>query len=424
MISNLQKREFLESIFERIPQDAKNEDAIREIMEMLMADTDNGKMYKYRAFNDYALSNLKEGTLYCAVPSSFNDPFDCKIGIDIQSSIEARFGQEFEEIGEYFLKFLQVIDGKVSIDTCIGREKRVFRNWFNSQHLCEFINKYRGTDIADEELIEAFVSEFDILAELFIGFSTDTEFVKQMELAKETMPIIANMSKEQREQVINQKATFSDFARSFGVDEDVDEITLMTLLHQIHKPEQAEVAKKVDDDLARANRELGESIDRQYRVGSLCTDYKNCLMWSHYADGHKGFCIEYGFSKSCEALKELLILPVVYSKERIKFPWRVAFATNKEDERIKQEAAYTMLLSLLTKDEVWSYENEWRIIILNTNETPNIKMPPISCIYVGALCSVEHKEMIIKIAKELNVPVKQMTVDRGEYTLHAQDCIE
>lgn len=44
MISNLQKREFLESISEKILQDAQNEDASRKIMEMLMADTDNGKM--------------------------------------------------------------------------------------------------------------------------------------------------------------------------------------------------------------------------------------------------------------------------------------------------------------------------------------------------------------------------------------------
>jgi len=369
------------------------------------------------------LSNLKEGTLYCAVPSSFNDPFDCKIGIDIQSSVEARFGQVFEGIEDYFLKFMQVLDGQMSIDTCTEREKCVFRNWISSKHLCEFINKYRGIDMDDEELIEAFVSEFDILAELFSGFSTDAEFVQQIEIAKVTFPIIANMAEEQREQVINRKATFSDFARGFGVEEDADEITMMTLLHQIQKPEQAEEAKKLDNDLARANRELGESIDKQYRVGSLCTDYKNRLMWSHYADGHKGFCIEYDFNKACEALKELVVLPVVYSKERIKFPWKVAFATDKEDKKIKREAAYTMLLSLLTKDEVWSYESEWRIITLNNNEIRNIKMPPISCIYIGALCSAEHKEMLIEIAKELNVPVKQMTVDRGEYMLHVQDCV-
>lgn len=128
------------------------------------------------------------------------------------------------------------------------REKEVFSNWFNSQHLCEFINKYRGTDISDEELIEVFISEPDILVELFIGFSTDAEFVKQMEPMKETFPIIANMTEEQREKVINQKATFSDFARDFGVEEDADEITMMTLLQQIQKPEQAKEAKKLNDD--------------------------------------------------------------------------------------------------------------------------------------------------------------------------------
>ena len=51
----------------------------------------------------------------------------------------------------------------------------------------------------------------------------------------------------------------------------------------------------------------------------------------------------------------------------------------------------------------------------------NIKMPPISCIYAGVRCSVEDKAGLIEIAKELNVPVKQMVVDRGEYTLHAQE---
>lgn len=69
-----------------------------------------------------------------------------------------------------------------------------------------------------------------------------------MEPMKETFPIIANMTEEQREKVINQKATFSDFARDFGVEEDADEITMMTLLQQIQKPEQAKEAKKLNDD--------------------------------------------------------------------------------------------------------------------------------------------------------------------------------
>lgn len=191
----------------------------------------------------------------------------------------------------------------------------------------------------------------------------------------------------------------------------------------MQKFEQGEMAKKLNEDLAKADRELSESIDRQYRVGSICTDYKNRLMWSHYADGHKGFCIEYDFNQECDASKELLILPVVYSKERMKFPWNVVLAVDKEDEKIKMEAAQTMILSLLTKDEVWSYENEWRVIASGSSGIKNVKMPPVSCVYIGALCSDENKEILIRIANELNVPVKQMSVDRGEYILHAQDCV-
>lgn len=47
-------------------------------------------------------------------------------------------------------------------------------------------------------------------------------------------------------------------------------------------------------------------------------------------------------------------------------------------------------------------------------------MPPISCIYIGALCSSENKEQLIKIAGEMKVPVKEMKVDRDHYELHAQ----
>ena len=79
-----------------------------------------------------------------------------------------------------------------------------------------------------------------------------------------------------------------------------------------------------------------------------------------------------------------------------------------------------MVKSLITKDDVWNYENEWRIITRNSKTDGNIKMPPISCIYIGALCSSENKEQLIKIAEEMKVPVKEMKVDRDHYELHAQ----
>ena len=74
-----------------------------------------------------------------------------------------------------------------------------------------------------------------------------------------------------------------------------------------------------------------EVIIDTYESGSLCTDNKNSLMWSHYADGHKGFCVEYDFNLYSDELENCAILPVIYGIERVKFPWIVAFSDEVED---------------------------------------------------------------------------------------------
>ena len=137
-------------------------------------------------------------------------------------------------------------------------------------------------------------------------------------------------------------------------------------------------------------------------------------MWSHYADSHTGFCIEYDFNNI--KWENLLVypLPVLYSKERPLIPyynWG-----GKDIEKAKKD----LMIGLLTKDIVWSYENEWRFIISKQDKT-ELVMPPISCIYLGANIENDNKIKIMNIAKKFNIPVKQMTIDRGKYALHAKD---
>ena len=59
--------------------------------------------------------------------------------------------------------------------------------------------------------------------------------------------------------------------------------------------------------------------------------------------------------------------------------------------------------------------------MIKTRDNPNLKMPPISCVYLGAQISTRSKNKIIKIAKDKGIPVKQMILDRGTYELHAVD---
>lgn len=73
------------------------------------------------------------------------------------------------------------------------------------------------------------------------------------------------------------------------------------------------------------------------------------LMWSHYADSHKGLCIEYApntwRSQEC-------IFPVSYVAEPLNY------AEIKEENTI-----LALLTSTLTKSMNWSYEKEWRYIL-------------------------------------------------------------
>ena len=64
------------------------------------------------------------------------------------------------------------------------------------------------------------------------------------------------------------------------------------------------------------------------------------------------------------------------------------------------------------------------MISLVSSGTDNIRMPPVSCIYIGALCSQENRETLVELANNINVPIKQMVVNRGEYKLHAQEVLD
>lgn len=83
-------------------------------------------------------------------------------------------------------------------------------------------------------------------------------------------------------------------------------------------------------------------------VGVLCVCRKrdDILMWSHYADSHKGVCLEFdGLSKFMAHVQE-----VKYRKMR-------------EPIRVYQEAHEQMMeKALLTKSDHWIYEEEYRLL--------------------------------------------------------------
>lgn len=98
---------------------------------------------------------------------------------------------------------------------------------------------------------------------------------------------------------------------------------------------------------------------RTVGVVSLSTDPRNILMWSHYADFHKGFLVEFKIpikKKDYEkvdlknAAEFLFPLEVNYSAERP----ALKYGVDSNQENLEK--------LMLTKSILWEYESEYRVI--------------------------------------------------------------
>jgi len=101
---------------------------------------------------------------------------------------------------------------------------------------------------------------------------------------------------------------------------------------------------------------LGDAFRQQMQkhVGVLCFSEQrdDVLLWSHYADSHRGVC--FGFSVADDPLFAKEIAKVTYQTD---FPIYEYFDHAEDVERI----------TFSTKSSQWSYEAEWRVIRIDTS---------------------------------------------------------
>lgn len=422
MVSTEERQALIEYILQGIQESIPLKDLQNKVHELLLKDTVNGKLYKYRTFDNkgFSLKNLREGTLHCPNPKVFNDPFDGTIGISLSLLCEEQFIVESQRIDDIKEAFFNVLDKKVNIEEYSKEVQNIINKLLYNPILLEIINKYRdahkqaGINCSVEEIKKA-VREY-----LYIIFTDDLFVSKLGKYKDEVMSLIDMITPEGVNLLIeNEEFSFADFAWTLNIKDDADEADLAISIGEQIYPDKQEDISNFKKAINNASNTLSNFMKGLYYVGSLCTSYKNRLMWSHYADSHKGFCIEYDFS---EVKGEGLLLPVYYSNNRPLFPAQIV---SEGIDKCMPELYRQVMLGILTKDRVWEYENEWRIIVPAKLgiESMEYKMPRISCIYLGEAISMGNREKILEIAAELKVPVKQMKVDIGKYDLHAEDII-
>lgn len=147
------------------------------------------------------------------------------------------------------------------------------------------------------------------------------------------------------------------------------------------------------------------------RICSLTERLDSTIMWSHYAEHHKGICIEYNFHNSNDAVQ--YIYPVSYTDDLFDFTFNFDFSSHKRRHRFTFAA--------LQKATDWQYEKEWRVAFPNVNNSSNHYKTPIpTAIYLGSRYDENPSEMKLaldKIIKKLNIPVYKMRLDFKKYKM-------
>jgi hypothetical protein len=101
----------------------------------------------------------------------------------------------------------------------------------------------------------------------------------------------------------------------------------------------------------------GFKADMDRFCGALCfsRSWGHPMIWSHYADKHRGICL--GFD-----VPEDKAIPISYNAERLEFDLERQLSKATRDEKLG-------LKLLTTKFEGWKYEDEVRLVVSIENET-------------------------------------------------------
>ncbi|EPA3164447.1 DUF2971 domain-containing protein [Yersinia enterocolitica] len=185
-----------------------------------------------------------------------------------------------------------------------------------------------------------------------------------------------------------------------SVQNDIDDVDILNaILHKLvkdnHQKELEKAAEKIkyigpktlekierlgESEARKIIRNIADSVDffgelhgestgyhikqyllKNYAVGVLSlAKYFNCpLMWSHYADQHKGFCIGYDISVN----EFNNIYPVDYNGKRFIRTQQVYDMLFNSNDNIKKAAKKEIeKVILLNKAPSWKYEKEYRVI--------------------------------------------------------------
>lgn len=354
--------------------------------------------YQYRACKRdvatiYDIENIRHGVVYARTPLQMNDPFDSMIGFSVDAIYSECLDLAFAQI-EYGL------DSKIEL---------IIKNLLKQRMLgqmAEFVNALNAVKkhILKQSLI-AHVNKANlpmfILSNINMLYGKSSGEIKKY-FNKDTFLAFALLIKDYQ-------------------NEDIEEKTIIEIL-QIE-----DVLKEVETEIIGIKEEkyipfLKDFLSRMTVTCFSASGWDNQLMWSHYANAYSGICVEYDFGRMDKFIGFMgrvdysNIRPTVLLKD-------LGITTLKRSENgnlMTEEVNTSALIDyLLTKNQCWSYEEEWRII--NIGEEPYtpafIEVPFIKSITLGLDLDDVCKQLLWDVCQERNIECYQLVISSSDYSL-------
>lgn len=147
--------------------------------------------------------------------------------------------------------------------------------------------------------------------------------------------------------------------------------------------------------------------------------WQNQLMWSHYANSYAGICVEYDFNQMNQFIG--FVYPITYDANRPTVSlqdlgikgYDIEHGLIYDSPNMEQIFTY-----LLTKNECWRYEEEWRVInIGEANKPMFVDTPFVKSITFGPKIDKVCKRLLLDVCLEKDIACYDLIVDTERFAL-------
>ena len=197
---------------------------------------------------------------------------------------------------------------------------------------------------------------------------------------------------------------------------------------QLNDPFEGTVTRKIFDDYEQIKHLLSPSA-YEYKINlhkklfiqigylgiySLSKTWNNELLWAHYADTHKGFCIEYEKDKLILDKTRTKIFPKII---KIKYSKKPPVYSLKDADNATEEQLLLRLLKKLICTKSWSWKDEKEIrVLFKENGEQEINGTAIKSIIFGAFASDENINNTISIMSD-KIKYYKIEITKNNYGL-------